>query len=144
MSPEWGCVCTFSPEGGATSAGARAVDDSSRTSRSSDSRQNVQFQPVLASAGDGTAVRWPPKNARPRAPFVIAWYVMKRSCPLDGKRGTRSGLCVVGTTPLQAICSVTQTGFVPAARRIHCVTSPTTLMSWFGWSEWTPGGYEIG
>jgi len=52
---------------------------------------------------------------------------MKRSSPPDGSRGTTPGFVTVGITPLHAIWSVTQTGFAPAALRIHCVTSPTTL-----------------
>src|SRR4051794_8202064 len=144
MSGECGCVCTARSDRGATSAGPRAVDDSSRTTPSSASRQYVQFQPACASAGDWTAVMWPPKNARPRAPLAIAWYAMKRRSAFDGNRGTRRGFDFVGVTPLQAIWSVTQTGLVPAACRIHCVTSPTTLMSLFALSECTPGGYETG
>ena len=56
---------------------------------------------------------------------------MKRSSAFVAKRGTTPGFDVVGMTPLHAICSVTHTGFDPAAWRIHRVRSPTTLMSLF-------------
>ena len=65
---------------------------------------------------------------------------MNRRSAFEGNRGTSSGFVFVGSTPLQAICSVIQTGFVPAACLIQRVTSPTTLMSVFFWSLWVPGG----
>ena len=60
--------------------------------------------------------------------------------PQGGQRGTVSGWSCDGAMPLQAICSVIQTGFVPAARRILRVMSPTTVMSGFAVSAWMPGG----
>ena len=69
---------------------------------------------------------------------------MNRSCVSDGKRGTRSGASLDGATPLQAICSVIQTGFPPLASFILAVMSPTTLMSGFPLSQCRPGGYAIG
>ena len=54
---------------------------------------------------------------------------MKRSSCRLGKRGTSPGRSRVGTTPLQAICSVIQTGLGPAAVLSVFVTSPTTLRS---------------
>ena len=38
------------------------------TSGRSTCSQNVQFQPSVASSGDATCVRWPPKKTSPRAP----------------------------------------------------------------------------
>ena len=64
---------TASFAAGASSAGAIAEEESCCTSGCSAVRQNVQFQPVAASAGDITSVRWPPKNTSPRAPLTIAW-----------------------------------------------------------------------
>ena len=60
-------------ESGASSAGRSWLEVSSCTTGRSTWRQNVQFQPALASSGMQTSVRCPPKNTRPRAPFTIAW-----------------------------------------------------------------------
>ena len=114
---------TLAFDAGATSAGASAVEDSSRTSGSSDSRQNVQFQPARASAATSRAVRWPPKNTRPRAPFAIAWYAMKRSSAFDGNRGTRSGFCFVGIDTAPGDLQRHPDRLRPGGLRIHCVTS---------------------
>ena len=46
--------------------------------------------------------------------------------------------------PLQAIWSVSHTGFPPAAVVIFFAMSPTTLMSLFALSECCSGGYAIG
>ena len=69
---------------------------------------------------------------------------MNRSSCRVGKRGTTFGFFADATVPLQAIWSVIHTGLPPAARTILRVTSPTTLMSRFGRSECSPGGYAIG
>ena len=102
-------------ESGASSAGRSWAKLSSCTTGRSTCRQNVQFQPALASSGVQISVRCPPKKTSPRAPFTIAWYAMKRSCGSDGKRGTMSGVSFDGATPLQAICSVIHTGLPPLA-----------------------------
>ena len=57
---------------GATSAGATALELSSLTNGFNTRSQKVQFQPLCASAGRIGCVRWPPKNANPRAPATIA------------------------------------------------------------------------
>ena len=65
---------------------------------------------------------------------------MKRSCGSDGKRGTMSGASLDSAVPLQAICSVIQTGLPPLASIILSVMSPTTLMSVLPLSQCRPGG----
>ena len=107
--------------------------------------QNVQFQPALASAGVHTWVRWPPKKTRPRAPLTIACSAMNRSCcerrePRDDGGTARCER----TTPVQAICSVIQNGFGPAACAITRAQSPTTVTVLFVAPPWMPGGYETG
>ena len=69
---------------------------------------------------------------------------MKRSSCSDGKRGTRSGFVFEGAMPLQAICSVVQTGLEPAAATILRVTSPTRPTPLPRLPACTPGGYETG
>ena len=65
---------------------------------------------------------------------------MNRSSCSVGKRGTTSGCSWVGVVPVQAICSVIQTGLPPAAATIFRVMSPTTLMSLLPVSACGPGG----
>ncbi len=106
--------------------------------------QYVQFQPALASAGVHTWVRWPPKKTSPRAPLTIACSAMNRACCEVGKRGTTAGRPCERTTPVQAICSVIQNGFGPAAVPITRAQSPTTETPLFVAPPWIPGGYETG
>ena len=74
VTPE---VCSLTLTGifefGASSAGRSSLEVSSWITGRSTCRQNVQFQPALASSGVQTSVRCPPKNTSPRAPFTIAW-----------------------------------------------------------------------
>ncbi len=65
---------------------------------------------------------------------------MKRSCGSEGKRGTMLGASLDSAVPLQAICSVIQTGLPPLASTILSVMSPTTLMSVLPLSQCRPGG----
>src|SRR4029079_2407981 len=108
-------------------AGANALlSPISNTTGLSTLFQYVQFQPSAASEAVMQLATFPPKNIRPRAPLMIAWYAMNLASGNVGKRSVLLG----GVTPLQAICSIIQYCFCPLATcPRNCVQSPTMLIS---------------